>query len=45
MKPQTLDVLLDVELPVTIRLGSAQVTFGDVMGLNARVVGGIRPRA
>jgi flagellar motor switch protein FliN/FliY len=35
MKPQTLDVLLDVELPVTVRLGSAQVTFGDVMGLNA----------
>ncbi|MGA2722552.1 MAG: flagellar motor switch protein FliN [Bryobacteraceae bacterium] len=35
MKPHTLDVLLDVELPVTVRLGSAQVTFGDVMGLNA----------
>ena len=35
MKPQTLDVLLDVELPVTVRLGSAQVTFGDVMDLNA----------
>ena len=35
MKPQTLDMLLDVELPVTIRLGSAQVTFGDVLGLNA----------
>jgi flagellar motor switch protein FliN/FliY len=35
MKPQTLDALLDVELPVTIRLGSAQVTFGDVLGLHA----------
>jgi len=34
MKPQTLDVLLDVELPVTIRLGSAQTTVGDVLGLN-----------
>jgi flagellar motor switch protein FliN len=35
MNPQTLDVLLDVELPVTIRLGAAQMTFGDVMGFNA----------
>jgi flagellar motor switch protein FliN len=34
MNPQTLAVLLDVELPVTIRLGAAQVTFGDVMGFN-----------
>ena len=35
MNAQTLDVLLDVELPVTIRLGVAQMTFGDVMGFNA----------
>ena len=35
MNSQTLDVLLDIELPVTIRFGSAQMTFGDVMGLNA----------
>lgn len=35
MKPQTLDVLLDVELPVTIRLGSAQRTFGDVLAWNS----------
>jgi flagellar motor switch protein FliN len=34
MKTQTLDVLLDIELPVTVRLGSAQMTFGDVMSLN-----------
>lgn len=34
MNSQTLDVLLDVELPVTVRLGSAQMTFGDVMALN-----------
>lgn len=34
MKPETMDALLDVELPVTIRLGSAQVTFGDVLGFN-----------
>lgn len=33
--PQTMDVLLDVELPVTVRLGSAQLTFGDVLSLNA----------
>lgn len=32
---QTLDVLLDIELPVTVRLGSAEMTFGDVMGLGA----------
>lgn len=35
MKSQTMDVLLDIELPVTVRLGSAQMTFGEVMGLNA----------
>ncbi|MGA2648595.1 MAG: FliM/FliN family flagellar motor switch protein [Candidatus Sulfotelmatobacter sp.] len=35
MNAQTLDVLLDVELPVTIRLGMAQMTFGDVAGFNA----------
>jgi flagellar motor switch protein FliN/FliY len=35
MNSQTLDVLLDIELPVTVRVGSAQMTFGDVMGLNA----------
>jgi flagellar motor switch protein FliN/FliY len=35
MKSQTMDVLLDIELPVTVRLGSAQLTFGEVMGLNA----------
>jgi flagellar motor switch protein FliN len=35
MKSQTLDVLLDIELPVTVRLGSTQMTFADVMGLNA----------
>jgi flagellar motor switch protein FliN len=35
MKSQTLDVLLDIELPLTVRLGSAQMTFGEVMGLNA----------
>ena len=34
MNSQTLDVLLDIELPVTVRFGSAQMTFGDVMGLN-----------
>jgi len=34
MNAQTLDVLLDVELPVTIRLGMAQMTFGDVAGFN-----------
>lgn len=35
MKPQTMDVLLDVELPVTVRLGSVPVPLGLVMGLNA----------
>jgi len=35
MNSQTLDVLLDVELPVTIRLGTAQMTFGDVIDFNA----------
>jgi flagellar motor switch protein FliN/FliY len=35
MNAQTVDALLDVELPVTIRLGMAQMTFGDVMGFNA----------
>ncbi|SPE23305.1 Flagellar motor switch phosphatase FliY (fragment) [Candidatus Sulfopaludibacter sp. SbA3] len=35
MNSPTLDVLLDIELPVTVRFGSAQMTFGDVMGLNA----------
>jgi len=35
MKSQTLDVLLDIELPVTVRLGSTQLTFADVMRLNA----------
>jgi flagellar motor switch protein FliN len=35
MKSQTMDVLLDIELPVTVRLGSAQMTFGEVMGLTA----------
>ena len=34
MNSQTLDVLLDIELPVTVRFGSAQMTFGDVMGLS-----------
>jgi len=34
MKSQTLDVLLDIELPVTVRLGTTQMTFGEVMGLN-----------
>jgi flagellar motor switch protein FliN/FliY len=34
MNSQTLDALLDIELPVTVRLGSAQMTFGDVLGLN-----------
>ena len=33
MNSQTLDVLMDVELPVTVRFGSAQMTFGDVMAL------------
>jgi len=35
MKSQALDLLLDIELPVTVRLGSSQMTFGDVMGLSA----------
>jgi flagellar motor switch protein FliN/FliY len=26
---------LDIELPVTVRLGSAQMTFGEVLRLNA----------
>jgi flagellar motor switch protein FliN/FliY len=34
MNSQTLDVLLDLEMPVTVRIGSAEMTFGDVMGLN-----------
>ena len=34
MSSQTLDVLLDIEMPVTVRVGSAQMTFGDVLGLN-----------
>ncbi|MGD0774332.1 MAG: flagellar motor switch protein FliN [Candidatus Solibacter sp.] len=34
MNSQTLDVLLDIELPITVRFGSAQMTFGDVIGLN-----------
>jgi flagellar motor switch protein FliN/FliY len=34
MNSQTLDVLLDIEMPVTVRIGSAQMTFGEVMGLN-----------
>jgi len=35
MNSRTLDALLDVKLPVTVRLGAAQMTFGDVMGVNA----------
>jgi len=35
MNSQTLDVLLDIELPVTIRFGSVEMTLGDVMGLDA----------
>ena len=35
MKSQAMDVLMDIELPVTVRLGSAQMTFGEVMGLSA----------
>ena len=35
MKPHAMDLLLDIELPVTVRLGSTQMTFGDVMGLNS----------
>jgi flagellar motor switch protein FliN len=34
MNAQALDVLLDVELPVTVRLGATQVNFGDVAGFN-----------
>ena len=34
MNSQTLDVLLDIEMPVTVRIGSAKMTFGDVIGLN-----------
>jgi flagellar motor switch protein FliN/FliY len=34
MNSQTLDVLLDIEMPVNVRVGSAQMTFGDVLGLN-----------
>jgi len=34
MSSQTLDVLLDIEMPVTVRIASAQMTFGDVLGLN-----------
>ena len=30
----TLDVLLDVELPLTLRFGTTELAFGDVMGLN-----------
>ena len=35
MKSQNLDVLLDIELPVTVRLGCTQMTFADVMNLNS----------
>lgn len=35
MSAQALDLLLDIDLPVTVRLGSAQMTFGEIMGLNA----------
>jgi len=35
MNSPTLDVLLDIELPVTIRFGSRQMTFGDILNLNA----------
>jgi flagellar motor switch protein FliN len=35
MNSQTLDVLLDIELPVTVRFGSKQMTFGDIMTLGA----------
>jgi flagellar motor switch protein FliN/FliY len=35
MNSRSLDVLLDIELPVTVRVGSVQMTFGDVLGLNA----------
>lgn len=35
MNSQTLDVLLDIELPVTVRFGSAQMTLGEVMSLHA----------
>jgi flagellar motor switch protein FliN/FliY len=34
MTSATFDVLLDIELPVTVRLGSTQLTFGQVIGLN-----------
>lgn len=34
MSSQALDLLLDIDLPVTVRLGSAQMTFGEIMGLN-----------
>jgi flagellar motor switch protein FliN/FliY len=30
----TLDVLMDVELPLTLRFGSTHLAFGEVMGLN-----------
>ena len=30
----TLDVLLDVELPLILRFGSTQLAFGEVMGLH-----------
>jgi len=33
MNSQTFDVLLDVELPLTIRFGSTDLTFGEIMGL------------
>ncbi len=35
MNSQNLDVLLDIELPVTVRFGSKQMTFGEIMTLNA----------
>jgi flagellar motor switch protein FliN/FliY len=35
MNSQTLDVLLDIELPVTVRFGSKEMTFGEIMTLSA----------
>ena len=31
----SMDVLLDVELPLTLRFGSTQMAFGEVMGLSS----------
>ena len=35
MNSPTLDVLLDIELPLTVRFGGTEMTFGEILSLDA----------